>query len=127
MGLITLFAYLNLRMVIVSDEVSLSLFLQLEDLLTAVQVEIDHSTAVLDEFYGDRSRLGLDKLSLATRRIDSNIHNSVYRDNLPYVPRRTGFSADPNLIALLVHPLYGDFPGVAVRELMQNAADAVVE
>ena len=39
-------------MITVSPNVSLELYLQLRDLLTGIQAEMDHSTAVLDEFYG---------------------------------------------------------------------------
>ena len=71
--------------------------------------------------------LGLDQLGLAIRRVDSNLQSPAYQQRLPYVPRRTGFSADPNLLTLLVEPLYGKYPNVGVRELVQNAADAVRE
>jgi len=115
------------KMVTVSTGLTLELYLQLRELLTGLQSEMDHSTAVLDEAYGARSDIGLNKLSLATRRVYSNLHSPVFRDSLPYVPERTGFAADPNLLTLLVEPLYGNEPGVGVRELMQNAVDAVCE
>ena len=88
---------------------------------------MDHSTAVPDEAYGARTELGLNQLKLATRRVYSNLQSPAFCDSLPYVPDRTGFAADPNLLTLLVEPLYGKQPSVGVRELMQNAADAVCE
>lgn len=115
------------KMVIVSTSVSLELYLQLKDLLAGLQKEMDHATAVLDETYGARSDLGLNQLNLAIRRVYSNLHSLAFRDSLPYVPERTGFSSDPNLLTLLVEPLYGKQPEVGVRELMQNAVDAVRE
>lgn len=115
------------KMVTVSTDVSLELYLQLRDLLANLQAEMDHSTAVLDETYGTRSDLGLNQLNLGIRRMYSNLHSSAFRDSLPYVPEHTGFSSDPNLLTLLVEPLYGKEPGVGVRELMQNAVDAVRE
>jgi molecular chaperone HtpG len=115
------------KMVTVSTDLSLSLYLQLKDLLAGLQAEMDHATAVLDEAYGTMAELGLNQLNLATRRVYSNLQSPAYRDSLPYVPKRTGFSADPNLLTLLVEPLYGKKPGVGVRELMQNGADAVRE
>ena len=90
------------KFVKVSEQLSLSLYLQLRDLLNGIQEEMDHSTAVLDEVYGTRADLGLNRLSLATRRIRSNLQDPVYRDSLPYVPSRTGFTADPHLLTLLV-------------------------
>ncbi len=115
------------KMVTVSTDLSLPLYLQLRDLLVGLQAEMDHSTAVLDESYGTRTELGLNQLNLATRRVYSNLQSPAFRDSLPYVPDRTGFAADPNLLTLLVEPLYGKHPSVGVRELMQNAADAVCE
>jgi molecular chaperone HtpG len=115
------------KMVTVSTDLSLSLYLQLQDLLSGLQAEMDHSTAVLDEAYGTMTELGLHQLNLATRRVYSNLHSPAFRDSLPYVPNQSGFTADPNLLTLLVEPLYGKKPGVGVRELMQNAVDAVRE
>ncbi len=115
------------KMVTVSADICLSLYLQLQELLKDMQAEMDHSTAVLDEVYGTRSDLGLDLLNLAIRRVYSNLHDTAFRENLPYVPERTGFRVDPNLLTLLVEPLYGKNPSVGVRELMQNAVDAVCE
>jgi hypothetical protein len=115
------------KMVTVSSDLSLPLYLHLRELLSGLQAEMDHSTAVLDEAYGAQSALGLDRLNLAIRRVDSNLQSPAFRDALPYVPNKTGFAADPNLLTLLVEPLYGKEPGVGVRELMQNAVDAVCE
>lgn len=115
------------KMVTVSTDVSLSLYLQLRDLLASLQAEMDHSTAVLDEAYGTLTELGMNQLGLATRRIYSNLQSPAFRDSLPYVPDQTGFTADPHLLTLLVEPLYGKQPSVGVRELMQNGADAVCE
>ncbi|HEX7333105.1 MAG TPA: ATP-binding protein [Pyrinomonadaceae bacterium] len=115
------------KMVTVSNDVSLSLYLQLRDLLSGLQSEMDHSTAVLDETYGTLTELGLNELNLVTRRVYTNLQSPAFRDSLPYVPNETGFTADPNLLTLLVEPLYGKQPSVGVRELMQNAVDAVSE
>jgi molecular chaperone HtpG len=115
------------KMVTVSNDLSLSLYLQLRDLLSGLQSEMDHSTAVLDEVYGTLTELGLHQLNLFTRRVYSNLQSPAFRDSLPYVPDQTGFTADPNLLTLLVEPLYGKQPSVGVRELMQNAVDAVSE
>jgi len=115
------------KTITVSQDISLAVYLQLRDLLAGLQAEMDHATAVLDEVYGRCTDLGLHQLNLATRRIVSNLHSPAFRDKLPYVPERTGFAADPNLLTLLVEPLYGNEPSVGVRELMQNAVDAVRE
>ena len=115
------------KTITVSPDINLTTYLQLRELLAGLQQEMDHSTALLDETYGLRGDLGLDQLKLGTRRVYSNLDDPNFRDSLPYVPERTGFSADPNLLTLLVEPLYGKEPGVGVRELMQNSVDAVRE
>jgi hypothetical protein len=115
------------RMVTINNNISLPLYLQLKELLESLQAEIDQSTAVLDEMYGNRNDSGLDQLNLAVRRIHSNLQTPAFLENLKYVPVKSGFSTDPNLLSLLVEPLYGKHPGVGVRELMQNAVDAVCE
>ena len=115
------------KMVTISPDISQAVYLQLDDLLEGLQAEMGHATAVLDEVYGRYTDLGLHQLNLSTRRVYSNLHSPAFRDSLPYVPERTGFAADPNLLTLLVEPLYGKEPGVGVRELMQNAVDAVCE
>lgn len=115
------------KMVTVNPELSLPLYLQLKDLLTGLQEELDISTAVLDETYGTRTDLGLHHLNLDIRRVHSNLEAPGFLDSLPYVPNRTGFTADPHLLTLLVEPLYGKQPSVGVRELIQNATDAVRE
>ena len=45
-----------------------------------------------------------------------------------YVPERIELTvARPDLLKLLVGPLYGNMPSVGVRELLQNSVDAVRE
>ncbi len=114
-------------MVTVNPRIGSDLFLMMRDLLSAIQAEIDHSSAVLDEFYGTHTKLGLEQLGLSIRRIESNLETEVFLSNLPYVPERAGFSVDPNLLTLLVEPLYGKVPAVGIRELVQNSVDAVRE
>jgi hypothetical protein len=94
------------KMVTINTNISLELCLQMRELLDGLQNEIDLSAAVLDEFYGPRNDLGLDQLGLAIRRIHSNLDMPAFRDSLPFVPERTGFSVDPNLLTLLVEPLF---------------------
>ena len=115
------------KMITVSEGVTLRVYLQLRDLLAGLQREMDHSTAVLDEMYGEKTAENLHLLQLATRRVYSNLQTPAFRKKLPYVPSATGFSADPHILTLLVEPLYGKEPGVGVRELMQNSVDAVRE
>lgn len=112
-------------MVTIGHRISLPLYLQLQELLAGLQAEMDISTAVLDEAYGTPEKPN--PLNLRIRRAHSTLEFPEFRNRLPYVPSRTGFTTDPHLLTLLVEPLYGKEPTVGVRELMQNAVDAVRE
>lgn len=99
--------------------------LDIKDLLSSIQNELDVSWAVMGEVYG-RYPEG-ESLKLKIRRIQSNLDDKRYIDNLPFVADRITFSYDPDLMKLLVAPLYGDNPSYGVRELIQNAVDACRE
>ena len=106
-------------------------FLNLKKWLTGIQHELDASWAVLGETYGPRTRRGLDKLGLEVRRVRSNLDDDdrfVATKEPEYVPQRIELAvARPELLRVLVRPLYGDDPSYGVRELTQNAVDAVRE
>jgi hypothetical protein len=104
-------------------------FLRVRDWLSGIQDELDSSWAVLGEVYGRFTREHFDKLRLTLRRVRSNIDDvAAFARTVPYVPAKIAFeTANPDLLKLLVGPLYGDNPGVGLRELIQNAVDAVRE
>jgi len=106
---------------------SLSTHLQLEYLIDDLQKEIDISSAVLSENYGRVFESGLQNFRLAKLRVLSNHRDQALRDRLPYVPEAISLGADPRIISLMVEPIYGLFPEFGVRELLQNAVDAVLE
>lgn len=97
--------------------------------VNGIQEELDHTWAILGEVYGGVKHLS--KLGLRLRRISSPLEDCdkyVSERNLQYVPNLTKFrAAEPTLLPLLAKPLYGDRPEVGIRELMQNAIDAVNE
>ncbi len=98
----------------------------IEDKITGIQQELDSCWAVLGEVYGRFPPLN--RLSLKIRRIRSNIRESSILLQLPFVPHRASLeSARADLLKLLIEPLYGDHPGIGIRELIQNAIDAVRE
>jgi molecular chaperone HtpG len=104
-------------------------FLRLQDWLSGIQNELDISWAVLGETYGRFHQERLDSLRLKLRRIRSNLDDiKDFARRATYVPARISFdAANPDLLKLLVGPLYGDDPSVGLRELIQNAVDAVRE
>jgi hypothetical protein len=104
-------------------------FLRLSRWLSGLQTELDRSWAVLGEIYGLQSHNNLNLLGLKIRRVKSNIDDVfAFSKTVPYVPARIAFEAEnADLLKLLVAPLYSDEPGIGIRELIQNAIDAVRE
>jgi molecular chaperone HtpG len=102
-------------------------FLRVRSWLDGIQSELDMSWAVLGEVYGRYPTLR--KLGLCYRRVRSNLDNvGVFAKSVSYLPRRIRAEvARAELLSLLIRPLYGDDPSYGVRELMQNAVDAVRE
>lgn len=112
--------------VVIAKPKDVRTFLKLERLLSGLQEELDASWAVLGEVYG-RVR-GLQDLGLAIRRVRSNLDDkAAFASTVSYHPDRVIFEADPEILKLLIAPLYGDKPGIAIRELLQNAVDACLE
>lgn len=108
----------------VSPQHELRTHLQLRELFTDLQRELDTTVAVLSELYATEE---LAALRLARQRIHTNLDEKGLHDKLPYVPRRAGLRSADDLFRLVISDLYGDVPVVAGRELLQNAVDAVRE
>ncbi len=104
-------------------------YLRLRELMTSLQAELDASWAVLGEVYSRYTKEKLDRLGLCLRRVTSNLDNTEeFAAQVEYVPCRAAFdTAGAELMNLLVEPLYGDHPKIAIRELLQNSVDAVRE
>ena len=104
-------------------------YLRLKSWLDGLQFELDSSWAVLGEVYGRYGAEDLNKFGLRIRRVKSNLDNEDdFAKRVPYVPAKVQFeAASTDLLKLLIRPLYGDRPEIGVRELMQNAVDAVRE
>lgn len=102
-------------------------YLRLRGWFDGIQGELDLSWAVLGEVYGRYPNLK--NLGLLWRRIRSNLDDrSSFASRVPYLPRRIRLEvARSEMLSLLIRPLYGDDPSYGVRELMQNAVDAVRE
>ncbi|MEO6195078.1 MAG: hypothetical protein ABIS20_18840 [Thermoanaerobaculia bacterium] len=105
---------------------SVSTYVGVRRLLAELQGELDSSWAVIGEVYGRQAESGLDKLGLSIRRVRSNLDDPDLISALPFLPRPATLSAaSGEVLVLLSGPLYGDDPTFAVRELIQNAVDAV--
>lgn len=102
-------------------------YLRLVNLFKDIQNELDQSWATIGEVYG---RLGdLSDLGINVRRLRSNLDDlGHFSGTVPYIPRKANFAASgPELLKLLVGPLYNYEYGVGIRELVQNAVDACKE
>tara|TARA_R110000868_G_scaffold96212_1_gene264724 strand:+ start:1494 stop:4433 length:2940 start_codon:yes stop_codon:yes gene_type:complete len=102
------------------------IYLELRKLFDDIQSEFDISWAILGEVYGKDEELK--NLKLKYRRLTSNLDNIVkFEDTVKFIPEKIRFDADPELLKLLIGPLYGEDPKYGVRELLQNSVDAVKE
>jgi len=102
-------------------------FVKAHRLFRSMQQELDETWALLGEVYGRFPDLS--KLSLTIRRIRSSLDDvDALAKRVDYVPAQIGFTtAGADLLKLLVGPLYSNQPEVGLRELLQNALDAVLE
>ncbi|WP_158850103.1 ATP-binding protein [Algibacter sp. L1A34] len=102
------------------------IFLELRKLFDDIQYEFDISWAILGEVYGKDEELK--NLKIKFRRLTSNLDNiEKFEKTVDYIPQKIRFDADPELLKLLIGPLYGEDPKYGVRELLQNSVDAVKE
>ena len=100
-------------------------YFRIKEWLIGLQKEIDDCWAVLGEIYG---RYQLRDLWLSLRRINSNIFEDDFINQLTFLPQKATFeTSHGDFLKLLVIPLYGNRPEVGIRELLQNSIDAVRE
>lgn len=102
-----------------------SLFIKIEDWLKSIQKELDTSWGVIEEKYPDKRR----HLRLSIHRIGSNLLDRKTRETFAkhFVIHNTQLTVNPEIVKLLIRPLYGDRATYGVRELLQNAVDACNE
>ncbi len=99
-------------------------YLGFRRLLDDIQSELDQTWAVLGEVYGRYL-----PLTLTLRRVRSNLDDlTAFSRTVSYVPRAASLgatTASAKFLRVLIEPLYGDRPDIGIRELLQNAVDAV--
>jgi molecular chaperone HtpG len=98
------------------------IYVSLQSLFNAIQDELDLSWAILSEAYHQEPRP-----QLTCRRIKSSLDDKTLNVKLPFVSELITFSADKELLKLLIAPLYGYDPSYGIRELLQNSVDACWE
>jgi molecular chaperone HtpG len=102
-------------------------YIKIKKLLVQIQYELDTSWAAISEIFLKVE--GLEKLGLSIRRVRSNLDDvKTFSKQVEYIPCEASFEvANTDLLKLLIGPLYGERPEFGIRELMQNALDAVRE
>lgn len=108
----------------ISNPTNSLVYVSLLKLFNAIQKELDTSWAVLSEVYSKQSEK---KLGIKYRRIKTNIDQPEWINSIKYVPEIITFSAEKELLNLLIAPLYGYNPSFGIRELLQNSIDACWE
>lgn len=106
-----------------ADPKNTTQFVHLEEWLKNIQTELDLSWAVLSEV------CDMQKFRLSIHRIKSNIFEEKQRESYEnkFITRNARLKANPEMLKLLVAPLYDNDPSCGVRELLQNAVDACNE
>ena len=104
-------------------------FLKFKHWASSFQAELDSTWAALGEIYGRFTDQNFDKFQLRLRRLRTSIDDKAsFAAKAPYLPAKITFDASsPDLLGLLVAPLYGNRPEIGLRELIQNSIDAVLE
>lgn len=111
---------------VVCEPLNSKTYLDLAKLFKSIQYEFDLSWAVLGEVYGRHEYHK--NLKIKFRRLKSNIDNKVqFQNSVNYITEKIAFEADPELLKLLIGPLYGENARYGVRELLQNSVDAIKE
>lgn len=107
-----------------AEPVCTSQFLKIENWLLELQKELDLCWAVLGESYKGRSHV-----ELTIRRINSNILEENTRKDFEehFVTKRAVLDTNPDILKLLIYPLYNEESKYGIRELLQNAIDACNE
>lgn len=101
-------------------------FISLRGLLRSIQRELDESWAVLGEVYGRVQSLA--GLGLRIRRVRSSLDDlAACAPKFRFHLNEARFQSHPAILPLLARPLYGNRPEIGIRELIQNAVDAVRE
>lgn len=113
----------HLRRYVYADPQSSSDFTQIEEWLKTVQAELDICWSIIAEKYDTHA------FRLSIHRIDSNLFEDEVRADYErrFLTKKAALNANPELIKLMIAPLYGDDPSYGIRELLQNAVDACRE
>lgn len=98
-------------------------YVQLDKWLKNVQADLDMCWSILVEKYP------YDRYRLSIHRVVSNIHqpDHIKELNNTFLTKEAKISANPEIVKLMMEPLYGDEPTYGVRELLQNAVDSCLE
>jgi len=99
-----------------------TIYYDIERLLLEIQQELDLCWAILAEKYSY-------EYELTIHRVKSNLfdENKKIEFNKRFLTNIVTLGANPDIVKLLIEPLYGNNPSYGVRELIQNAVDSCNE
>ena len=97
-------------------------FTGVEALLEKIQRELDTNLAVVVVMHGSN-------YGFSVNRVESNMFDEdrVTSITAEYLARGAALGVNPDIVKLLIEPLYDNDPSFGVRELIQNAVDACRE
>ena len=96
-------------------------FVLLKKWMNTIQQELDVSGSVISEKYRSDYYLTIHRIKSTILDPKSKKHQGKF------LAREAKLQANPELLKLLIEPLYDKDPSCGVRELLQNAVDACVE
>jgi hypothetical protein len=102
---------------IIAHPTNTTQYLELASWFDYWQKELDTSWAVLGEKHGDRYKL-------STRRISTTLDDAKKYN---FLTKDASLKVNPDVVGLLINPLYDSDPRCGVRELLANAIDACRE
>ncbi len=111
------------RIFVHTDPKDSIMYLKLKRLFENIQYEMDVSLAVIEELYREEKT----KPDLRYKRITSDLDKENVVNNFSFIPDKFSFNSNPELLKLLISPLYGDDPAYGLRELLMNSVDACLE
>lgn len=100
-------------------------YVQLDKWLKRVQADLDLCWSILAEKYSHPD----DRYRLSIHRVVSNIYEPGIQEtmNSIFLTDEVKIAANPEIVKLMIAPLYGNDPSYGIRELLQNAVDACLE
>ena len=103
-----------------TNPVNTTQYLRIEKYCKKIQNALDASWAILAEYYGKNYELTI-------HRVASTLYENKDKFDAEFLTEDASLRVNPDIVKLLVNPLYENNPAYGVRELLSNAIDACRE